>query len=572
MTTIPASELVNVTPNVLSAGGSALDLNGLFLTTSTRPPIGSVVQFPNQDEVSDYFGPSSDEAALAAVYFQGFNNSNDTPGNILFAQYPTAPVAAFLRGGDISGLTLTELQGLSGTLSVTIDGYVYANASVNLSAATSFSSAATILQTALNTAPPTQASFTGVIAGNTLTASAVTGVLAIGQTVVGAGVTVGTKITALGTGTGGAGTYTLGGASQTVGSESMTTTGSSITVVYDSVSGAFVITSGITGLPSTIGYATGTLSDDILMTALTGAIISQGAITAVPGTFMNGIKAITQNWATFMTMFNPDSSGNAQRLLFAAWTSSQSKRYMYVCSDDDVTATNTVPATSSLGQLIAAASYDGTYIVYSADFNLAAFVCSIAASIDFDQLNGRTTFAYRSQDGLVPSVVDATVAANLILNGYNFYGAYATANQQFMFMQPGSVSGDFRWADSYVNQIWLNSAFQLALVDLLANSKSVPYNSAGNALIEAALSDPINAGLNFGAFRKGVTPSAAQALSVNSAAGLRISDVLATRGWYLQVLSPSAAVRLARGSPNCSFWYMDGESVQKIDLASVNVQ
>ena len=54
------------------------------------------------------------------------------------------------------------------------------------------------------------ATFTGTIAGSTLTVSAVaSGALHLGQTVQGAGVTLGSVIKALGTGTGGTGTYTL---------------------------------------------------------------------------------------------------------------------------------------------------------------------------------------------------------------------------------------------------------------------------------------------------------------------------------------------------------------------------
>lgn len=69
----------------------------------------------------------------------------------------------------------------------------------------------------------TGASITGSIAGTTLTVSAVaSGALSVGQTVVGAGIAVGTTITALGTGTGGTGTYTVS-SSQTVASEAMTT-------------------------------------------------------------------------------------------------------------------------------------------------------------------------------------------------------------------------------------------------------------------------------------------------------------------------------------------------------------
>lgn len=65
------------------------------------------------------------------------------------------------------------------------------------------------------------ANFTASIAGTTMTVTAVSGgTLAVGQTVVGASVLPGTKITALGTGAGGTGTYTLG-RSQTVSSEVM---------------------------------------------------------------------------------------------------------------------------------------------------------------------------------------------------------------------------------------------------------------------------------------------------------------------------------------------------------------
>lgn len=572
MSTIPASEIVNVIPGVLDAGGAALDLNGLMLTTSIRPPIGSVQQFPDAQSVSDFFGPSSAEAALAAIYFNGYANATAAPGNLLFAQYPQSAVAAYLRSGKVSGLTLAQLQSIAGTLTVVVDGYSRTNGAVDLSGATSFSSAASLIQTALNASPATIASFTGVIAATTLTVSGATGSpLAVGQTVVGAGVAAGTRITALGTGTGGNGTYTINN-SQTVGSVAMTTQPTPLTVTYDSVSGAFVLTSGITGTPSSTAFATGTISDDLKMRAVDGAVLSQGAAAATPTAFMNSIVAQTQNWATFMTVFDPDVSGNTNRLAFAAWVAGMNNRYAYVCSDSDVNPTTTVPATTSLGYLINTANYSGTFLIFEPTHDKAAFVCGIAAAIDFAATNGRTTFAFRSQSGLGADVTDAAVASNLITNGYNFYGAYATANQQFVFLQPGQVSGPFNWMDSYINEIWLNSSFQLALMDLLSNVPSIPYNSAGNAMIESSLSDPIQAGLNFGAIRSGVAPSTTQAVAVNAAAGVRISGVLETRGWYLQVLTPTAAVRQARGTPDCNFWYMDGESIQKITLSSVNLQ
>jgi hypothetical protein len=106
-------------------------------------------------------------------------------------------------------------------------------------------------------------------------------------------------------------------------------------------------------------------------------------------------------------------------------------------------------------------------------------------------------------------------------------------------------------------------------MNLLTQSESVPYNAEGRALITAACMDSINQGLSFGIIRTGVTLSALQAAIVNDQAGVDISSTLSTRGWYLQVLDATAAVRTARTSPPINFWYMDGGSVQRINLASI---
>jgi hypothetical protein len=76
-------------------------------------------------------------------------------------------------------------------------------------------------------------SFTGAIAGTTLTVTAVaSGSVAIGQTLAGTGVTAATKITANGTGTGGVGTYTVD-ITQTAASAAITATGNALTVTTD---------------------------------------------------------------------------------------------------------------------------------------------------------------------------------------------------------------------------------------------------------------------------------------------------------------------------------------------------
>lgn len=491
MNSIPASQLVSVQPGVVGTGGSPLSLNTVVLTQDTSIPVGAVQPFPTALSVSNWFGASSPEAQIANVYFLGFDNSNIKPGAIYFAQYPTAPVAAYVRGGSLQGMTLAQLKALSGVLSLTVDGTLKTSTAINLSAATSFSNAATIIA----------AGFTGGPA-----------------------------------------------------------------VTYDSLRQAFVLTSTTTGASSTITAASGSLSAGLLLTAATGAVTSQGAIASVPATYMNAVTQVTQNWACFMSVWEPLI---ADKLAFAIWTNAQNQRYAYVCWDTDVTATQS-GNTTAFGPQVIAANYDGVIPVYPSS-DKAAFICGMAASIDFNQLNGRITFAFKGQSGLLADVTDPTIAQNLIANGYNFYGAYATANQAFTFLQPGSTPGKWKWIDAYVNQIYLNSQFQLALMTLLSSVKSLPYNTLGYGLISAACQDPINQGLNFGSIRAGIPLSAQQAANVNMAAGVPIDQTLTSVGYYLQVLPATAQVRGLRQSPPCTFWYTDGGSIQKINLASIDV-
>lgn len=661
MSTIPAKDIVSVVPGVLPAGGSALDMIGLLLTTSTRAPIGQVLAFANALDVEDYFGANSTEKSLADIYFLGFDNSHKKPGSILFTQYNQGAVAAYLRGGSVAGLSLAQLQAISGTLIVSIDGYPRSAAALNLSAATSFSAAASLIQTALNAggANPNVASvtasiaastssFTGSIAGNLLTVTAMTsgtivagttisgtgvtastkitgqisgtaggvgvytvdtnqvaastaiagtygtmtvtavgsGSLSVGQTLAGSGVVAGTKVTQLGTGTGGTGTYIVDN-NTVVGSGTITAAGSNVVVTYDSVSGGFVITSGITGAASLAGYATGTTAAALKLRLADGAVTSQGAAGQTPDAFMdNVIDDATQNWATFMTLIDPDyGTGNTQKMAFAEWCNDQGNQYCYVAWDTDVTPTTLQPAPSSMGQLLDAGNFSGTYLQWAPDLvegtKKSAFICGLAASIDFTQRNGRVTFAFRSQGGLFADVTQQSVAHNLggdpqsigsKGNFYNFYGAYATRNDQFVWENRGFISGPFLWADSYINQIWMNNALQLALMVLLRSTYSIPYNRQGYALIEAACLDPINAALLFGAIRAGITLSASQRAQVNANAGIDIADVIQARGWYLQISDAAPQVRAARASPPATLWYTDGQSVQAINLASIEIQ
>lgn len=595
MTSIPASQDVSVIPGVLGTGGNPLALNSIFATQSTRPPIGArgpvPVGFPSVTAVEDYFGVGSTEALLAAVYFSGFTNCTMLPGKLFFAQYAEAAVAGYLRSGSFDGVTLAQLQASSGTLILAIDGRTITTPSINLSSATSFSNAAALIQSGIRSAAATFAG-TGSITSDVLTITAVTnGALEVGDVVTGTNVTPTTTITSLMSGTGGTGTYGVTGADAASGT--IDVAGPNAVVAYDSVLQEFTVTSPTTGVNSAVGVATGTLATDIFFTTATGAVTSLGSAAQTPGGFFAAMVAQTQNWVAVTTIWEPTPD---EQIAWATAANTASpagaERFIYVGETTDITLTEG-PAPSSFP--VQTQDFNGRVAVYSqapatlADGTVvgdtygkaAAFICGTIASINWAARNGRITFKFRNNSQLNPSVVDATIAANLDGNGGNlanngtsYYAAIATANQPFQYLRQGGISGEWDWIDEYVDQIYLNSQIQLSLLSLLTQVNAIPYNQYGYGLVRSAMLAPINEALNNGSIVSGVILSPAQKAAVNAAVGggVDAATVLFNQGWYLQILDPGAQARGLRATPAMTFWYTDGGAIQSINLASIDVQ
>lgn len=572
MNSIPASKLVAVQPGVLGTGGSPLSLNALWATDDPSVPVGTVYLAPSLLAVQNHFGVESQEAVMAAVYFTGFANCTRLPGALYFSQYNTDPVAGYLLSGSFAGVPLATLQALSGTLILSIDGRTVTTPSINLASATSYSNAAALIQAGIQ---GSGASFTGTaaIASNVMTVSAVTsGALHVGD-IIHSGANS-APITSFGTGTGGTGTYNVTIADAASGA--VTVNGPAATVSFNSLLQAFEVLSPTTGSTSAVGFATGTLAAGVKLTGATGAVVSPGAAPTNPQAWLNQAASQTLNFATIATTFLPD---DATQIAFAAAVNTSSpagaERFMYVGETQDVTL-GAGPAPSSFpGQT---AAFNGRAAVYSDPAKdtygkLAAFGCGATASINWAAKGGRITFAFRRNSALVPSVVDETFSDNLDLNNTNYYGAFATANQIFQQFQEGQISGDWDWMDEYVNQIYLNSQFQVALMNFMQNINAVSYTDPGYALIRSAMLAPINEATNNGTIVSGVALSDAQKAALVQAAGTPdIIAALFSQGWYLQILDPGAQARGNRTSPNMTFWYTDGGAVQKLNLASIDIQ
>ena len=488
--TIPASQLVDITPRVIGGGLSGMEFSGTFLTKSDRMPAKTAVPFYTLSDVGEYFGTGSNEYKLAANYFTADSNGTKKPSTLWFYKKVDAAQAAFIRGSKITNLaSLTAIT--DGSFDIKVDGTTINVTDLDLSAQTSFSGVASAIQTKLNAA----------VAGTTC--------------------------------------------------------------AWDSNFKAFIVTSPTDGDSGSVEFATASATDSetYIVLGLSAGLKSPGSAATSLTDTMEGCVSSNSNFFSFMPVYQESSS---DALELASWCNNQGPRFLYAMVDtaaDGLTPNND----ACLGKQTA--DYYGVCPVYNTKA-LGAFAMGLAGSIDPAQTEGRKTWAFKQQNGLAYTV-DTTSNANALLgNGYNFYGDYATASNEFKLFQNGQVSGNAKWLDTYYGQVFIKDGLQNAWINAMMMANTIPYNEAGYGVLRAAAMDTINTAVNAGFIRQGVSLSEAQKVQVNTEAGLDITGALSTQGWYLQILDPTTQVRSERGTPVVNFWYMDGGSIQKIQGTS----
>ena len=488
LASIPASEIVTVLPSVLGAGGTAMALNAVIISDDVK---FVAKEYSNADAVGNDYGTTSDKYKFAQIYFNGFTGSTVKPSALFISKYSAVDSAAKLTGASLRSMSLDQLKAITGAISVTIDG-VLATGTIDLSAATSFSNAATLIATALTAA-----------------------------------------------------------------------------VTFDTQLQSFVIASGTTGATSSISFATGAAAEALALTELTGAQLDNVTTVDTATTAMKRLTNYTLNLSTIVAETSTALTDDVQKEI-ATWVSLQNHRYWLVKYGEEPTALIANNTTNFAGWVAENNVADVT-CVYGT-FEHAALCAGYAASLNFSELNGRTTMDFRSTSTLAPSVTDVDDANALESNGYAYYGAFATANDRFIFLRNSIVSGEFKWVDAYLNQIYFNSQLQLAQITGLVANKSIPYNEVGKSKVRASAQDPINEMLNFGGIQTGVILSEQQKSIINNEAGVDAATIIFNQGYYLMIRDATAQVRAVRGSFPIKLWYTDGGSVHSINIASINVQ
>lgn len=494
MSNIPISQIVQVNPRVIGAGGSQGALDGLLVTQSTALPVGQLRVFYTAADVATFFGASSSEYAAASDYFAGIVGGGQQPASLTFGRFAAADTPAAVFGASLS-LSLAELQTLTGTLIVTTSA-VHVSGSINLSTATSFADAATLML----------ASFTSP----------------------------------------------------------------DFTIAYDAARKRFVLSTLATGASAEVSAVTGTLATGVGLSADAGAFQQAPGVAAdTADTAMTRIAAISGNWGAFTHVWAADLD---ERKAFAAWNSAQQFQFIYVGWDSDA-ADVTTDAVGSFGALVRDTPYQGTVPVYG-DLSDASAVLSWAASTNYLSTEGRNTLAFRQPVAAVTPKVTTLANANALLsNYYTYLGSYASAGNTYTAFYNGALGGQFLWADTYLNQVWLRRTLQQALFETLLAYNTLPYNADGYNAIYQGAQATISQALANGVIRPGVTLSASQIAQINAQAGIPVATQVSSAGWYLQVTEPltTGEPRTERGSPVVNLWYCDGGSIQKIVVSSTTV-
>lgn len=337
------------------------------------------------------------------------------------------------------------------------------------------------------------------------------------------------------------------------------------TVTFNASQKKFFFTDNSTGDTSTVDFAgapaSGTnLAAAMKLTAKTGAVVSQGHDFMNIPTTMNKIVSENSNWVAFTTVW---LTTDDTTLRLSKWASDKGVDYLYVPWSTSVDLPN--KTAGNVAELIAAAGYGATALVYGPR-RVASFVLGMIASIDWERWQGVISTAFKHAEGLAANVIDETEAANLESQKCNYVGKFATRNDEFTFFYDGSMFGDYRWIDNYINAIWLKNTLQVSCMNGLTNVGRVPYNERGYAFIRSWLQDPLNRAIRNGCIDTGLVLSESQKVQVAGEAGRDISQELWVNGYFVQVEDAGAAVRVERDSPNIAIWYTYAGSVNRLNI------
>jgi len=153
------SNLINITVNLSPSAAQGQNLNSMMILGSTQLTVGSTTvdiidvveryrSYASLASVAFDFGTSAPEYLSAVVWFEQFPNSI-----LKIGKWAKTNTPGSLRCGSVPASTLAALQAITaGSFLITLNGTVKTITGLNFSAITALTGAASVIQTALQTA------------------------------------------------------------------------------------------------------------------------------------------------------------------------------------------------------------------------------------------------------------------------------------------------------------------------------------------------------------------------------------------------------------------------------------
>jgi hypothetical protein len=223
-------------------------------------------------------------------------------------------------------------------------------------------------------------------------------------------------------------------------------------------------------------------------------------------TTVNAITVVDNTWYALMI----ESHSESDVLTVAAQIEGMKKVFATSSQSLDVLTTGTTDAFAKLKDL----GYQRTFGIYSAtadtEFPEAAWV-----GYQLQEQPGSNTWAYKALSGVTVSVLSDTESTNVHNKSATTYETVGGLRSTI-----GAKMFGGEWIDVMIFVDWLEQRMKERLWSRMANSKKIPYTSAGTAIIEAEIRAQLNDGIRVGGLANSPSPtvSVPDVLSVSQVA------------------------------------------------------
>lgn len=215
---------------------------------------------------------------------------------------------------------------------------------------------------------------------------------------------------------------------------------------------------------------------------------------------MSALTRIQEVWDNAQAFYgfcfvDEDTITDAEMQEVAEWAQDQHRMYFAVVP--------TVAAAVTKGSTLLDATGQTHYcLTYHPEADTVGAVMGMALDQRFDQKDGIKTLKFKLLQGVTPSTVTETQAANLDGAGVNYFAPYGNLEKPVSFFAQGYAGGG-AFYDFVVGLDWLRNRIEVNVVNLFLQTRKVPQTETGMALLKGAVARGCEAGVTNGLIAPG---------------------------------------------------------------------